>query len=217
MKRLPLVFLLLCAAAVARGEDNPDFPQVHPAPNPGADRRVGTDPSGYEPIQPQPNQPPTGSVDNGNHIGDGNSGKGDWPAATAAGVRAGPSGPVIHNNIAPGQSDNSVSPDPAPGPMSLDDVRGNFATVVETYVSKKSPKGYWPYAEKVPGKKPKAWRLTRPQVDEDSVKKLTTDHYSGRVTLRDARGGRPPALEFVVDFSGVDWKVLSVKPAPPVR
>jgi hypothetical protein len=95
-------------------------------------------------------------------------------------------------------------------PMDLDDARENFAAVVEGYVAKRSAKGYWTYIEKQGGK-PR--RLVGPSVDEESIQARERSRFSGRVKLKDARGGKPVALEFVVDFSGVEWKVVEVKPA----
>jgi hypothetical protein len=208
---LLLPLLMMSLAVIARGEDNPDFPQIHPQPNPG---------QGTSQFQPNPAyggqnatgapNPNPGIVPNGARAGGGARNNG-------SGVDPGPSGPVLHNNMAPAAATDPVSADPVPGPMSSEDALANFTTVVETYVATKSPKGYWPFMEKPTGKKPVAWRLTEPEVIEDSVKKLAGEKYSGRVKLRDVRGGRPPKLQFVVDFSGVKWKVVSVTPEAKVR
>ncbi|MFI5360411.1 MAG: hypothetical protein ACHQ49_00455 [Elusimicrobiota bacterium] len=163
MKRLPvLLFLVLCAAAVARGEDDPDFPQTQ-----NGARHAGADSAG---------------------------------ADDDAGDRSG---------------DRRDGGEERAGEMSLDDARVNFTTIVQAYVAKNSPDGYWPYVEKKAGKAAKTWRLARPSVADDSVEKGESGIYSGRVTLRDARVARKFAFVFSVDFSGDNWKVVKVKPAPP--
>ncbi|MDE2142015.1 MAG: hypothetical protein KGJ84_06350 [Elusimicrobia bacterium] len=226
MRPLPAFLLvslgLLIGAAGARADDNPDFPQVRPASNGGA---VGSDPNGFQAIQPQTNHSPTGSPDNdalasGANAERGEANEGGEPhknRGRVSGVTRGRYGSVLQNGGGDSSEAPPVTPDPVPGPMSLDDIRANFTTVVETYVETKSPKGYWPYLEKAKGKKPKAWRLTKPVVKDASVKKVKGQRYSGLVKFRDARGVRPPALNFVVDFSGADWSVVSVTPAAAPR
>jgi hypothetical protein len=100
--------------------------------------------------------------------------------------------------------------------MDIDGARENFATIVEAYVSKKSDEGWWSYTEKKDGKKVKSRRLAKPSVDEESIKQKDDSRFSGLVKLDDASGGRF-TLEFVVDFSGAKWKVISVKPPAPAR
>ena len=99
-------------------------------------------------------------------------------------------------------------------PMDINGARKNFAAVVEAYVAEKSSNGYWTYVEKKGGKKAKSRRLKLPAVVEGSIKQKKEDNlFSGLVKLRDARGGRSLTLEFLVDFSDKNWRVISAKPA----
>lgn len=100
-----------------------------------------------------------------------------------------------------------------PSPMDLDGAIENFATIVDAYVAKKSDDGWWSYVEKKDGKKLKPRRLGKPSVDEDSIKKKdgSGSRYSGLVGFVTPAGGHF-TLEFVVDFSGAEWKVVSAQP-----
>src|SRR5437867_2642936 len=46
--------------------------------------------------------------------------------------------PAVDSNPGPSQE-----PAPSGGPMSLDDARMNFGTVVDSFVAQNSPQGYW--------------------------------------------------------------------------
>lgn len=98
----------------------------------------------------------------------------------------------------------------SPRPIDLDGARENFAALVESYVAKRSAKGYWSYVAK---KGAKARHLIEPKVDEDSVARTRGPRFSARVSLKDLRGGKPAALEFEADFSGSDWRIVAVRPA----
>jgi hypothetical protein len=218
MRRIPpLLFFLICGAAVARGQGNSDFQQTQgqSTPHSGGD-------SDFQQSQVQPNPIPgssSGFQQSGVQAGQGNGGGGQGGGGGSAGGNAdrdqsrtsgdgGAGGPD-----GGGSTDDSGGEDAKSSEMSISDARVNFATVVEAYVAKKSSNGYWSYAEKASGKKQKSWRLKLPSVSDKTVREEDENRYSGLVKLRDARGGRPLTLEFVVDFSGVKWKVISVKPA----
>ena len=150
-------------------------------------------------------------------------GSAEAPAADGAAADDGAQdrgGPPDGNSDEVGNEDHSdgggaeSGGDEGSSPTDLDSARVNFATVVEAYVAKNSPDGYWPYTEKKDGQGAKIRRLTLPAVVEESVKQEADGRFSGLVKMSDARGGRPCTLEFVVDFSGVKWKVVSVKPRP---
>jgi hypothetical protein len=98
------------------------------------------------------------------------------------------------------------NPDP-PVELSLDDIRSNFDTVIQSYVNKKSVDGVWDYRDKAG----RVWRLAADTIESSGVHKTARDVYAGKGTLSDARTHRRLVFEFVVDFSRA-WKVVSVKP-----
>ena len=121
-------------------------------------------------------------------------------------------GPHENNQGEGGSEDDPENaPDDAPSAaMSLSDARVNFEAVVEAYVAKKSVDGYWSYREKSGGK---ARKLKFVSFDSGSVQNAGDNVYTGVAALREA-SGRRSSLEFKVDFSGSDWRVVSVKPRP---
>lgn len=119
----------------------------------------------------------------------------------------------------PGQS---ASPSEAPRetampgehkPMTIDDARLNFGTVVETFIAARSRHGYWPLTQKSSGR---TLRLKYEAVESKTVRQVEPGHFSGRVMLRDAESGRPVKAEFFVDFTGNSWSVerLRLLPGP---
>jgi hypothetical protein len=225
MRRTAFLLSLLVCAAAARGQGNSDFPQTQGQSNQGFGGS-----SEFTQTRPQPSSdfgsgsgwgkesaPASPQYDGSNAA----AGPGGGPGSGAQGVNGGGDqkprpGPNerIGKGSGDGASDDSDSTEDAPpSAMTLDDARVNFATVVEAYVAKNSPDGYWPYSERKGGKGAKSRRLTHPKISDKSVEKSGDARYSGLVKLRDARGGRSLTLEFVVDLSGLKWKVVSVKPA----
>jgi hypothetical protein len=127
------------------------------------------------------------------------------PAEAGAAAGAGAAAPI--NGAA---ADDAPEPaDAKPAPMSADDAADNFKTVVESYISRHTRDGAWPYAEKG-----RTARLTLVSVDSGSVRKTGADVYAGAATLRDARTRKTRRLEFTADFSGPTWKVVRVRPLP---
>jgi hypothetical protein len=88
--------------------------------------------------------------------------------------------------------------------MSIDDARMNFNTVVESFVSEHSPKGYWPLKQKSTGK---VLKLRFEKIMPKSVHEVLGGHYAGRAVLREAEEDFTVQADFTVDFSGSRWKV----------
>jgi len=89
-------------------------------------------------------------------------------------------------------------------PMSLDDARMNFATIIESFVVERSPKGYWPFKQKSTGK---VLKLTFAKTLPKSVHEVLGGHFAGRAVLREVEEGFTVQADFTVDFSGSRWKV----------
>jgi hypothetical protein len=98
-----------------------------------------------------------------------------------------------------------LAPDPEVA-LTLNDARENFRTIVEAYVLRESDGGTWAYKD-AGGKTAK---LALVRVDLESVDKVAAKRYAGLVLLRDVRARRIRKLRFTVDFSGTDWKVVSI-------
>ena len=225
MKR-PTAFFLLAACAAFAAADSPDFPQT------GAGQKSDFSSSDFKqigPAQTYDNKPyrnianqfsgPPGNAQgengqsqngqNGQNGGSPNEGgregmkrnanvprKDDRGGDGSNGSAEGPEGPA-------NDSDGSVDG----AGMSLADARMNFKTVVEAYLERKSVGGYWTYREKKGGK---ARKFKLVAIDAESVRTKDSRVYSGLATMREP-SGRRVSLEFKVNFSGADWKVISAK------
>ena len=225
-----LLFFLLFGAAVARADNGSDFQQTQGQSSQGAwsgsdfsqsGRQAGGSAAGGQ-NQGSAGQPMPAAVGGREDGGHGTNGQdnGNQRDGGQGGGASDRGGKRDSDAKSPNTRDPSAGYDNSadgPSAMDLEGARLIFPTVVEAYVTKKSPDGYWSYAEKKGGKAQKSWRLVRPSVSEPSIKKKNRSRYSGLVKLRDSRGGRPLTLEFVVDFSGQKWKVVSVKPAASPR
>jgi hypothetical protein len=97
-------------------------------------------------------------------------------------------------------------------PMTAQDAGDNFKTVVESFIAKNSRAGAWEYKEKG-----KTSPLVLLAVDSGAVRKTGKETYAGDATLRDAGTKRARRLEFTVDFSGANWKVVRVRPGKASR
>ncbi|MDD5656288.1 MAG: hypothetical protein PHF00_03435 [Elusimicrobia bacterium] len=105
------------------------------------------------------------------------------------------------------------APEPAEAeakPMSLDDARVNFATVVENFILDRSGNGYWPLKRKTTGK---ALRLLFVGVDGKTVQSSSAGRYSGIVLLRQV-DGPPVKAVFDVSFTQARWGVQSFRLLP---
>ena len=89
--------------------------------------------------------------------------------------------------------------------MTPDDAGVDFETVVQSYIDRHSVGGVWAY--KTGGK---TWRLKLAKFNVQNLRKTGVNRFTGAVAMREGKNSR--VLEFAVDFSGADWKVLSVKP-----
>ncbi|MBI3551040.1 MAG: hypothetical protein HY077_00860 [Elusimicrobia bacterium] len=116
--------------------------------------------------------------------------------------------------VAGQQGDDAYHPaaEPAAGPMSLDDARTNFGTVIDAFISQRSPNGYWPLKDKATG------QIKRLKLLAKDPKSLREEggggHYAGLVTLQDAETRERITAEFLVDFTGTEWKVERMKLVP---
>ena len=208
-----LLFILFIAAAAESGEASPKPPQTvrQAVITTGQQSGVWQNDSGQNDGQ-NGEQSGGGQNDGGQNGGGQNAGGRKDGSEDREGKHASDLGDSGPND---GAKDSRYGNDVVL-PIDLDGARANFAAIVEAYVASKSDEGYWPYAEKKGGKAVKPWHLEHPLVIEKSIRRQKGTRFSGLVKLRDARGGRL-ALEFVIDFSGVDWKVVAVKPAPARR
>lgn len=139
--------------------------------------------------------------------------------ALAAPLRANPQGgdqadsgqnsetPIEEQQAAAAAAAQSEAEAPA-APLSLDDARVNAVTVVQAFVARKSPKGYWPFREK--GSKA-LYKLTLSSIDEKKIKELTGGRYGVPASLDDAEKKARLKMEFVVDLSGAEWKVVGMR------
>lgn len=92
----------------------------------------------------------------------------------------------------------------------LRDARGNFVTVIETFMARRG--GLW----RVPDKKNKALAqtLALQSIDEDSVVETgEAGRYRGVVVFKDQATKKPLRLEMTVDLGGPEWKVVSAAPS----
>jgi hypothetical protein len=95
--------------------------------------------------------------------------------------------------------------------MTLDDARLNFGTVVESFITERSPKGYWPLKQKTTNK---ILKLRLDAIEKKTVRRLTPGHFVGRATLSQVDDASPVKADFYVDFSGVNWKVEKMRLVP---
>lgn len=98
--------------------------------------------------------------------------------------------------------------EPPPPPLTLDEARMNAATVVQSFVARKSPQGYWPFREKGSGT---LYKLKLVSIDEKKVKELSQGRYGVPALLEDAGAGTRLRMEFVVDLGESEWKVSGLR------
>ncbi len=96
-----------------------------------------------------------------------------------------------------------------PVEFTMADARENFPAVVDTFFRKASEDAVW--TRKEGGK---ARRFSLISADAKRLKALGKGIYSGPALLRDTATRVPTVAEFVVDFSGPEWKVVAAKVAP---
>lgn len=96
-------------------------------------------------------------------------------------------------------------------PVSIEDARVNFASIVETFVARQSPEGFWLLRDKKTGR---ARRLRLLSVNAKAVKDAGAGRFKGPAQLRDLGEGADLPAEFVVDMSGSDWKVVGLRLLP---
>jgi hypothetical protein len=90
----------------------------------------------------------------------------------------------------------------------------NFATVVESFIAARSPKGYWPLKQKSADR---ILNLKHEKTLPKTVRKIAEGVYTGRVVLLEADEGFTIQAEFTVDLSGARWQVKRMRlvGAPP--
>jgi hypothetical protein len=129
-----------------------------------------------------------------------------------------PSEPNMEASPSHEQQDPGGAPsaDAPPPPMTIDDARMNFATIVESFIAARSPKGYWPLKQKSADR---VLRLKHEKTLPKTVRKIGEGLYTGRVVLLEADEGFAIQAEFTVDLSGARWQVKRMRlvGAPPAR
>jgi hypothetical protein len=103
------------------------------------------------------------------------------------------------------------------GPMTLDDARMNFPTMVESFVAERSSDGSWPLKQKSTGK---TLKLKYESVLPKSIRKIKENRFTGRAVLREVEKDFPVKADFTIDFGGPKWMVVGmrlVSATPPAR
>ena len=140
---------------------------------------------------------------------------GDYPQAPVRSGGPSAAGPAQGPASQAPQEEPPAPKEEAAGPLSMEDARLNFASVVETFIGQRSPDGFWPLKDKVSGRKR---RLKLESIDETKITTARTgaSHFTGPVILTDlADGNRPLRADFTVDLSGSQWKVVGMKLSQP--
>jgi hypothetical protein len=101
--------------------------------------------------------------------------------------------------------------DPEPRSLSIDDIRVNFATVVENFITARSPKGYWPLKQKSTGK---VLKLKLVKVSEKTVHEVGHGRYVGRAILRQVDADLRHQADFFVNLAGEEWTVERLRLLP---
>ncbi len=102
------------------------------------------------------------------------------------------------------------------GPMSLDDARMNFPTVVESFIAARTRDGYWPLKDKASGTV-RMLKLVNKDVKGVQPVEGGEGLFSGRVSLEDGNTHEKLKADFVVDFSGTEWAVKKMRLIPPPK
>jgi hypothetical protein len=203
---------LFIAPSICRGDS--DFTQSPPAQRQGGASNAAFSGSGDFPQQgrvggsaasPAAGGPPASGSSRGGQGGQDRQG-GNKNSSSGSGDKDSSSKTTEGGGDGPSDGDR----DSARGggdSMELSDALVNFETVVEAYVAKKSPNGYWSYSDKKGGK---ARRLKYVSISETTFQQVDGGRYSGLAKFTDARDGRRVSLTFTVDLRGSKWKVVSV-------
>ncbi|HAM36857.1 MAG TPA: hypothetical protein DEB40_10675 [Elusimicrobia bacterium] len=93
------------------------------------------------------------------------------------------------------------------GYEAIEDARVNFATVVETFIAKRSERGYWIFAQEKNGK---ALKLKLDSILEPTVHATGVGHYAGEVMLRELGSNRLIKADFQVDLASPQWQVEDI-------
>lgn len=109
----------------------------------------------------------------------------------------------------------AVAPPPAEatGPLSLDDVKANIQTVVQSFVDKRTnDQGWFPLRDRATG------MLRKLRVTKLDVEKTVDDGnglYSVPAALSDQASGEKLRATFTVDFKGSEWAVTNLRLIKP--
>lgn len=134
-----------------------------------------------------------------------------YPQAGGGGGNAGGG----NNAGGDGSLDQPAQAQDAAKPMDLADAAANAETVVSSFITDRSPKGYWPLREKKSGK---LLRLKLESLDGKSVRQSRRPgFYTARAKMMEASGS-PYECEFTIDFSGDRWAVTGMRLiSPPAK
>jgi hypothetical protein len=129
----------------------------------------------------------------------------DTPAAAA--TPAGTTSPAVPDIQKPEPPPEAETPRPSEKEeIDPDRAAENFPTLVETYLAKNGDDGRWTVKL---GAKTRVLELVR--VETKNLKPAGADRYAACAVFRGADGGKPARLEFIADFGGAEWAVVSVK------
>lgn len=112
--------------------------------------------------------------------------------------------------------DQGLAPNDAVGPLTLDDVKANILTVVQSFVDKRTnDKGWFPLRDRETG------MLRKLRLVSLDANKTTSDGgflYSAPAVLSDEASNEKLRAIFTVDFQGAEWTVKKLRLIkPPAR
>ena len=92
--------------------------------------------------------------------------------------------------------------------VTIDDARANFGAIVETFMLRMSPNGFWPLRDK---KTARMRHLQLIAVNPKRVSPAGRGRFKGPATLRDLTEEKTLNAEFVVDLTGAEWRVVGMR------
>lgn len=118
-----------------------------------------------------------------------------------------------------GPQDSQGPDESASRTISPADAAANFETIVNSFITDRSAKGYWPLRDKKTGR---LLKLKLESLDPKTVRSTGREgYYFARARLIDTVSGEPVDCEFTVDFTSDRWAVKGMRllgsPLKPAR
>lgn len=115
-------------------------------------------------------------------------------------------GPMDNN---PEEMTTEAPKERAPGAITPADAAANFETIVQTFITDRSPKGYWPLRDKKTGR---LLKLKLESLDPKTVGPTgRPGYYFARARLLEITDGTSVDCEFTVDFTTDRWVVKGMR------